>query len=234
MLIIDSRMRNFEKNKLKEFGYNLFEIKPNKNLYYEISSHVDIHCCNILNNLIIDNTISIPNSIFGTSILKGKYPYDIPYNVCILENLAIHNFKYTDKKILEILEKNNFEKIHINQGYSKCSIAVIDEKSVIVTDKNIASVLRNYDIDVLELDENINKNIHLLKNETGEYSSMTGFIGGVISRIDDFVFISGDLNKIDNNNQIKKFFKKRNLKIVDFPNKDIIDYGGIINFKNDE
>ena len=234
MLIIDSRMREFEKNKLKDLNYNFYEIKPIKSLYYEIASHVDIHCCKILNILITNNSINIPNSILGTSNLNEKYPYDIPYNVCILGNLAIHNFKYTDKKILEILEKNNFDKIHIKQGYSKCSIAVIDEKSVIVTDKNIASVLRNHNIDVLELDTNINKNIHLLKNETGEYSYMTGFIGGVISRIDDFVFISGDLNKIDNNNKIRNFIKKRNLKIIDFPNKDIIDYGGIINFKNDE
>lgn len=234
MLIIDSRMRDFEKNKLKELGYKLYEIKTNKNLYYEISSHVDIHCCNILNNLVVDNNISIPNSILGSSILKAKYPYDIPYNVCILGNIAIHNFKYTDKKILEMLEKNNFEKIHINQGYSKCSIAVIDERSVIVTDKKIADILKNYDIEVLLLDENTNKNIHLLKNEEYEYSSMNGFIGGVISRIDNYIFISGDLNYIDNKNIIRDFIEKRNLKIIDFPNTDIIDYGGILKIQNGE
>ena len=229
MLIIDSRMRDFEKNKLRKLGYNFYEIKQNTNLYYEISGHVDIHCCKILNNLVVDNTmIGIPNSNFGNSILESKYPYDIPYNVCILGNIAIHNFKYTDKKILEILEKNNFKKIHINQGYSKCYIAVIDEKSVIVTDKKIADILKNYDIEVLLLAENTNKNIHLLKNEKHEYSSMNGFIGGVISRIDNIIFVSGDLNYIDNKNIIRDFIEKRNLKIIDFPNTDIIDFGGII------
>lgn len=226
-------MRNFEKNKLKELGYELYEITPNKKLYYEICAHVDIHCCKILNNLIIDEHLVLPNTILGDNILNSKYPYDIPYNVCILGNKAIHNFKFTNKTILDILEKNNFKKININQGYSKCSIAVIDENSVIVTDKKIFEILKAYDIDVLLIDENINQNIHLLKNEYFEYSSMHGFIGGVISRIGEFIFISGDLKLIDNENKIRNFIEKRNLKIIDFPNNDIIDYGGILEFKSD-
>ena len=230
LIIIDSRMRDFEKNKLKELGYELYEIKPNNNLYYEISAHVDIHCCKILNNLIVDNSINIPNTTLGDTVLTSKYPNDIPYNVCIVGNKAIHNFKYTNNKILDILEKNNFEKIHINQGYSKCSIAVIDENSVIVTDKKIFEVLHSYNINVLLVDENINQNIHLFKNEYFEYSSMHGFIGGAFSRIGEYIFISGDLNIIDSENKIRNFIEKRNLKIIDFPNSDIIDYGGVLEF----
>ncbi|MBP3596807.1 MAG: hypothetical protein J6J60_05370 [Clostridia bacterium] len=230
MIIIDSRMRDFEKNKLKELGYELYEIKPNNNLYYEISAHVDIHCCKILNNLIVDNSINIPNTTLGDTVLTSKYPNDIPYNVCIVGNKAIHNFKYTNNKILDILEKNNFEKIHINQGYSKCSIAVIDENSVIVTDKKIFEILHSYNINVLLVDENINQNIHLFKNEYFEYSSMHGFIGGAFSRIGEYIFISGDLNIIDSENKIRNFIEKKNLKIIDFPNSDIIDYGGVLEF----
>lgn len=230
LIIIDSRMRDFEKNKLKELGYELYEIKPNNNLYYEISAHVDIHCCKILNNLIVDNSINIPNTTLGDTVLTSKYPNDIPYNVCIVGNKAIHNFKYTNNKILDILEKNNFEKIHINQGYSKCSIAVIDENSVIVTDKKIFEILHSYNINVLLVDENINQNIHLFKNEYFEYSSMHGFIGGAFSRIGEYIFISGDLNIIDSENKIRNFIEKKNLKIIDFPNSDIIDYGGVLEF----
>ena len=46
-LIIDKRMREIEKNKLKELGYELLEINSNKILYPEISSHVDIFCTKI-------------------------------------------------------------------------------------------------------------------------------------------------------------------------------------------
>ena len=62
----------------------------------------------------------------------------------------------------------------------------------------------------------------------GKYSDKKGFIGGVISRIDDNIIISGDLNKIDQNNSIRNFIKSKNLNIIEFKGLDVIDYGGII------
>jgi len=228
MLIIDSRMRNFEKQKLKELGYSLFEINSNQNLYYEISSHPDIHCCKILEQLFVSPDLNIQNAVIGNTTLAENYPLDVPYNICILGNKSIHNFKYTDSKILEYLNENHFQKIQINQGYSKCSIAVIDENSVIVTNEQIAKKLLEYNINVLCLPYSTQKNIKLYKNDNLEYSDMNGFIGGCISRIDDIVFVSGDLNYIDTKNKIRDFILERNLKIINFTGKDIIDYGGII------
>ena len=228
MIIVDSKMRNIEKEKLKSLGYELYEISPNPNLYFEISSHVDIHCAKINNSIIADKTLKFENIIYGNSILKNTYPFDIPYNICIVGNSAIHNFKYTDSKILEILEKEKFIKINIKQGYSKCSIAVIDENSVIVTDKTIANILKEHNLNVLLIPENITQNIHLYKNSNLEYSNMHGFIGGCISRIDNYIFVSGDLKKIDPNDEIKNFIISKNLKIINFPELDIIDYGGIL------
>lgn len=228
MIIIDSKMRNIEKEKLKSLGYELYEISPNPNLYFEISSHVDIHCTKINNFFIGDKNLKFDNIIYGNSNLKNKYPFDVPYNICIIGNFAIHNFKYTDSKILEILENEQFTKININQGYSKCSIAVIDEKSVIVTDKSIAKILKEYNFDVLLLPETITQNIHLYKNNNLEYSNMHGFIGGCISKIDNHIFISGDLTKIDSDGNIRNFIERKDLKIIDFPEFDIIDYGGIL------
>ena len=55
-LIIDERMRKIEKDKLKELGYDLIEIKRNSNVYEEISSHVDIFTCKIGNKLIVESS----------------------------------------------------------------------------------------------------------------------------------------------------------------------------------
>ena len=228
MLIIDSKLREFEKEKLKELGFDLFEIPQNPDLYYEISSHPDIHFCKIQNTLFSSKNINLNNSIKGNTFPNGKYPKDIPYNLCNIGNYVVHNFKYTDSKLLDYIEKNNLEKIQINQGYSKCSIAVIDEKSAIVTNEKIAKELEKYNIKVLLLPYSVQKNIKLYKNENKEYSEMFGFIGGIISRIDDYIFVSGDLKNIDKDNKIQDFILERNLKIIDFPNKDLIDYGGII------
>ena len=57
---------------------------------------------------------------------------------------------------------------------------------------------------------------------------MTGFIGGAISRLDDYVIVFGDLEKIDKNNIIRSYITKKGLEIIDFKGLDVIDYGGII------
>lgn len=237
ILIIDGRMRDIEKKKLKELGYNLLELKPSKNVYEEISGHVDIFTCKIGNKLIIEPSkykeikeeLHMYNNIEqGNSNLQPKYPNDIKYNVCIIGRKAIHNFEFCDTKTKEEIINQGYELINTTQGYTNCSIAVIDENSAIVTDKGLYKILKKHNIDVLYLE--YQPDIKLINNN--EYSNKKGFIGGVISRIDNYVIITGDLNKIDRNNQIRDFISKRNLKIIDFKNVEVIDYGGIVQFKS--
>ena len=235
-LIIDKRMRQIEKEKLKQLGYELIELEQNLNVYEEISSHVDIHVCKIGSKLIIEKSkyqeilgllkkVNYSESIeVGQETISKKYPQDIKYNVCIIGNKAIHNFEYTDSKIKEELIKQNYELINTNQGYTNCSIAVIDENSAIVTDKGLYKILEKHKIDVLYLKENLD--IKLL-TKSG-YSTRNGFIGGAISRIGNNIVVFGDLNKIDKQLKIRNFILSKNLNIIEFKNLDIIDYGGIV------
>ena len=235
-LIIDKRMRQIEKEKLKQLGYELIELEQNLNVYEEISSHVDIHVCKIGSKLIIEKSkyqeilgllkkVNYSESIeVGQESIGKKYPQDIKYNVCIIGNKAIYNFEYTDSKIKEELIKQNYELINTNQGYTNCSIAVIDDNSAIVTDKGLYKILEKHKIDVLYLKENLD--IKLL-TKSG-YSTRNGFIGGAISRIGNNIVVFGDLNKIDKQSKIRNFILSKNLNIIEFKNLDIIDYGGIV------
>lgn len=231
-LLIDERMRDVEKQTLKNLGYELIEIKKSTNVYPEISSHVDIFACKVKDKIVVEKHIyDILKNKFKRKIIKGDstvqnvYPNDINYNVCIVGNKAIHNFKYTDSKIISELNKNNFELINVKQGYSNCSIAVIDENSIILSDKGLYNSLKNRGIDMLFLD--YIPNIKLL-NENGEYSQKNGFIGGAISRIGDNIVVFGDLDKIDYNNKIRNFIKKKNLNIKESTGINVVDYGGIM------
>ena len=189
-IIIDKRMRNIEKNTLKYLGYRLVEIEKSENVYSEISSHVDIFTTKIGDTLIVEKSkyddlvFMLKNTEYN--IISGKeevglnYPDDIKYNVCIVGNYAVHNFKYTDKTVLKLLNDNSYELINVEQGYTNCSIAVIDDSSVITTDKKIAEKLIANNISVLLLDYVPDIK---LKDEYGNYSNMTGFIGGAIARV---------------------------------------------------
>ena len=232
-IIIDERMRKIEKHKLKELGYDLIEIRKSPNVYEEISSHVDIFTCKIGNKLIIEpNQYSniktqleeISEIEIGKEKVEPKYPYDIKYNVCIIGKKAIHNFEYTDPKIKEELIQQGYEIINTTQGYTNCSIAVIDENSAIVTDKGLYKILQKHNIDVLYLERELD--IKLLNNN--KYSNRKGFIGGAISRVGDNVVIFGDLSKIDKDEKIRTFITKRNLKLIDFKELDVLDYGGTV------
>ena len=235
MIIVDNRIRKIEMEFLNKLDRNILALPSINNVYEEISSHVDIYISKIKDTLIIekamydnikekvlDNDICI---VRGNETVKNPYPNDILYNVCVIGNNAIHNFKYTDKKLLEIIDKKGLNKININQGYSNCSIAVIDDNSAIVSDKKIANILQKNGIDTLYIDEKLD--IKLL-DKKGNYSKMSGFIGGAIARIENNVIVFGDLNKIDKENKIRNFITSRNLNVIDFKGFDVIDYGGII------
>lgn len=235
MIIVDNRIRKIEMEFLNKLDRNILALPSINNVYEEISSHVDIYISKIKDTLIIekamydnikekvlDNDICI---VRGNETVKNPYPNDILYNVCVIGNNAIHNFKYTDKKLLEIIDKKGLNKININQGYSNCSIAVIDDNSAIVSDKKIANILQEYGIDTLYIDEKLD--IKLL-DKKGNYSKMSGFIGGAIERMENNVIVFGDLNKIDKENKIRNFITSRNLNVIDFKGFDVIDYGGII------
>ena len=237
-LLIDERMRDVENQSLKNLGYELIEIKKSINVYPEISSHVDIFACKVKDKIIIEksaykmlkNKLNNDENILisGKTMISYDYPNDIKYNVCIVGNKAIHNFKHTDSKITQELEKNNFEIINVKQGYSNCSIAVIDEKSIILSDRGLYNNLKNSGLDILFLD--YIPDIKLF-DENGEYSQKNGFIGGAISRIGDNIVVFGDLDKIDYYCNIRKFIESKNLKIIDFEGLDVVDYGGVIEQK---
>lgn len=237
-LLIDERMRDVEKQTLKNLGYELIEIKKSTNVYPEISSHVDIFACKIKDKVIVEksaykmlkNKLNNDENILisGKTMISYDYPNDIKYNVCIVGNKAIHNFKHTDSKITQELEKNNFEIINVKQGYSNCSIAVIDEKSIILSDRGLYNNLKNSGLDILFLD--YIPDIKLF-DENGEYSQKNGFIGGAISKIGDNIVVFGDLDKIDYYCNIRKFIESKNLKIIDFEGLDVVDYGGVIEQK---
>lgn len=226
-VIIDNRMRQIEKQKLQNMGFEIIEVQTNPNVYTEISSHVDISVCKIENEIIVEptqNMNNISNKIYGKERISAEYPHDIKYNVCIIGKKAIHNLKYTDEILKKELINKGFELINTTQGYTNCSIAVIDENSAIVTDKGLNKILQKHGIKTLYLDEKLD--IKLL-NEN-EYSEKTGFIGGCISRIKNKIIVFGDLDKIDFQNKIRSFIHERNLEVIEFKGLDVIDYGGLI------
>lgn len=225
-IIIDSRMRKIEKEYLSQYG-DLIELPYQPSVYEEISSHPDIFFCKINNKIFkAPNATIKPDIIYeeGNEKVGSNYPADIKYNVCQIGNNVLHNFKYTDRRILEYVKQMNLKQIHLKQGYTKCSICPTSNNSCITSDKGIYEALKKENIEVLLLKNN---NIKLL-DKNGLQTKMNGFIGGATTVIDDKFILFGDSDKISNKAHLIEHLNKHGLKLIDFKNLEIIDYGSTI------
>lgn len=238
--LVDFRMRKEEKEYIESLGYNIFNVSYNPDLYDEIAAHVDISYLKIDDTVISspDRFVELSKIIecdVGKAELSSEYPLDIPYNVCIMGKNAIHNFEHTDEVVKQKLIDKGYNLIDVNQGYTNCSIAVIDDNSCITSDMNIAKILMDNGIEVLFVYE---PDIKLLKrtnqSETMqsrmffEYSDMQGFIGGAMAKINDEIILFGDVNNLLNKDKIINFIQSKGLKLKYFESLDVVDYGGVV------
>ena len=213
-LIIDSRIRNEEFELLSRY-FNVIKLPLSDDVYEEISGHSDIFYTKINGEI-----IAAPNAKYlindfkmGNTKVEKDYPNDVKYNVCQIENKIIGS-KYVDSSIKP--------DIIVKQGYVKCSIAIIEDKYCITTDKKISNILKENNIDNLYIKEN---NIRLLKKD-GSISYMRGFIGGASLSFDNKFILFGDIDKLESGELIKEYLKDRNIEIIDFKGLDVYDYGG--------
>lgn len=222
-IIIDSRMRKIEKDYLSNFG-ELIEISPQNCTYNEISAHPDIFFCKISGCIFKAPNLNIDIGIPGNDIVNYKYPNDVKYNVCQIGENVVHNFEFTDKKVLDFINSHKLKKIQVKQGYSNCSISVISDNACITSDTGIYRALKSEKIDCLLLKEN---NIKLL-NKDGIETKMKGFIGGASCVINNEFILFGDSNYLKNKDELINFLNKYSLKLTDFKGLNIYDYGGVI------
>lgn len=225
-VIIDYRINDIIEKYFKSLGYDVIKVKKNSNVYNEISSHTDIFCFRLENNLFciedcLDSSIS-KKYIVKYSNNINEYT---KYNICLVDNFAIHNFQKTDKDVLNHLKKLNYTLINVKQAYSRCSILPLKNKCCITCDKGVYKVLKENDFDVLLIEENLDIKLH---NGDKTYSDMKGFIGGCSCVIDDTVIFFGDLRKFKCKEKIVNYLENRGYKIKDFKNMEMIDYGSCI------
>lgn len=231
--LIDGRATKELIHNLEKLDIKAIKTLKCKELYDAISYHVDILTYKVdNNNIIVAPNIYVSfknilikngiNPIKGNTTLKSNYPYNIAYNVARVGKYAIHNFNYTDLIIKKYLEKEKAKLIHVKQGYSKCSIGIVNENAIITSDKGIAKVLiNNTDIDVLTISPGY------IRLENLNY----GFIGGCMASLcEKSIVFSGSLNNHPDEKNILKFLRKHNKEPIFLANTDLVDLGSVYFF----
>jgi len=198
-------------------GFRILKLKASKSTYKGIAKHPDIFAFSLGDQLVVAPEVrkyfssDLKNRlIMGESEIKREYPGNICYNVAQVGSFGIHNTKYTDPLIKKTLD---CEWIHVNQGYTKCNTLIVDDQSLITSDKSIFKETTKKGLVCL-----------LIQPEHIVLKGLNyGFIGGTSMKINDEIVFYGDVTKHPDFSQIKKFIEKRNLKIkfFKFPLEDI-------------
>lgn len=236
--IVDYRMRDDFRQSLKEQGFTLIGSFKSREVHPSIDGHVDISIFSEGNHMIVSppsfeyykSHLSPYKNIkidMGVSRLSMKYPKDVAYNICYTGKFAIGNFEHTDEKIISYLKKKDAVFIPVFQGYSNCSILVVDEESIITSDEGIVRGILKYN------KENFNK-IDLLKIKEGNIylSQMShGFIGGASALVGDRIYFFGDVDSHPDSKDIKEFIRARGKTVISLGDGDLIDYGGMVCFE---
>lgn len=220
---VDKKIVNF----FKDNGYEVVHFKEMNHVYISISDHLDAFVSQIDNKFVVEPYFYKENSkvfignedriIVGKNTLGKSYPQTVKYNCFSLSSHVIHNFKYTDESILNIIGKK--EKIQVSQGYSNCNILKVDDKSIITSDRGIEKVAKKLGIDVLLIDMGYVN----LRNQ--DY----GFIGGASGILDDgSIFFLGDITCHPSYDKIERYLITKDVEYNYVKNVNLTDVGGFI------
>jgi len=148
---------------------------------------------------------------------QGKrYPSDAGLCVCRTGRYIIYNSKTTDPNLLPRLHGIL---IDVPQGYTKCSVCVVNHEAIITADDVIASRAASDGMDVLHIEPG-----HILLEGFD-----TGFIGGASFLLNDTTLaFTGSLDAHPDKARIKAFLQKHGVEPYFVTDDPIFDIGGAV------
>ena len=150
--------------------------------------------------------------------LCSDYPWEALLDFVSIDNQVIGNTQIIG--IEYSLKKSQM--IHVNQGYAKCNMALLNNHAFITSDPSIANTCRIHGFDVLQIKPGY--------IELPGYS--TGFIGGCCGLISPKqLAVCGELQTHPDYNAIQDFLDKYQIETIELCSGNLKDIGGIIPLK---
>ena len=205
---------------------NIAPIWLKNNVYVDerLSGHCDLMAIHIGKNVLavqsdiaVDcETINNVKLIITAPPTKSQYPYDAGLNICIVGDKLIYNPKSADQQIISNISGT---RICCKQGYTKCSVCVVDENSIITADNKIADIASAAGIYVFQVNEKI----------TALDGFEHGFIGGASFKINrNEMAFTGVIDDTAERRRIESFLNERGICAVYLTDEPIFDIGGAI------
>lgn len=215
------------KNVFDKLAIKVVSVAENKFLDAPVSKHADILANYVGKSIFLvdENQVELCNFIKnndGKSVvienIKSPYPNDCLLNFADIGDYIICNKSILSEQIVKHLPQK--EIIDVKQGYSKCSVCICKQNTVITDDISIYNALLQYN--------NINS-LLIKKGSVSINKYNYGFIGGCCGLIDkNLLLFNGDLSTHTDFDKIEKFLYDNNVKYIDIKGKPLTDIGSII------
>jgi len=225
LIIADSRMPASARRRLETLGEVLW-IPPQKHVYQSIAAHPDIFFCQTPTGLIVapNAPAEITERLIqsGVKITTGqknvgaKHPETVYYNAVFTETFFIHNTKLSDETLLQHAVGKKI--IHTTQGYTRCNLLPLSDTAFLCSDRDIEKNLLQQGVDIL----------FVRPDEILLSGVRHGFIGGCCGVFGKMVVIIGSLSKHSQGDEIRGFFEKNEMEIMELYDGQLWDGGSIL------
>lgn len=213
--------------KLNNLGIKTIGIKPYNALPDPVNSHADLQILHMgINDIFCQNEHLCTGEFKSNFNIKkiqalagNSYPDDVRLNCAIIGNKIICNTKTIAREILEYAELNGLTIINVNQGYTKCSICIINDNAIITDDKSIYSAAGKF----------LNDALFISKGSIGLNGYGYGFIGGCCGKIDkNKIVFNGAIESHKDYKQIIDFLSRNSIECIELHQNPLYDIGGIL------
>ena len=194
---------------------------------FPVSHHADMTCCHLGGERII---VSKEGRALGEKLAQSdfevkyaqvgeSYPTDCSLNCAIIGDLIFAKKENISREISEYFQNNSKETHYVNQGYAKCSVAIVAQNAIITADRGIAAVAVALGMDVLEIPAG--------SIAINGYSY--GFIGGCCGKLaGDILGFCGNIKAHPAYDDIKSFTMAHGVYCEPICGGDLFDVGGIL------
>ena len=183
-IIVGEKYRKLLKSALIQNNLSPIWLKNNEFVDERLSGHCDLMAahlggrrvavCKFLKNSQLFDNAEMPEEVEQLTVPDptGKaYPMDAGLNFCIIDRKLIYNPNTANSAVVSELD---CEMIPCKQGYTKCSICVVDENAIITADSKIAQIATENGVE-FKIDKNKVAFTGMIKN-TYERNKIESFL----------------------------------------------------------
>ena len=158
-------------------------------------------------------------TIFPLVNMTEIYPNDSFFNLCVLKDSFFYSPKASEKSIINTLIEKKMKPIPVKQGYCRCAVCIVNDRSIITSDMGIAAAAHVNGINCLLISPG--------------YISLAGydygFIGGASFKLSDGkICFTGTLDCHPDQFRILDFLSANNVQPVFLTNKPLFDIGSAV------